>query len=74
LPVKTASGAAASLVQQPPQASGVMDELLHHCLRELSFDGDLGEFRNMASYSWEEGSNPLRASVDLSLSAHHISN
>lgn len=20
-----------------------MDELLHHCLRELSFDGDLGE-------------------------------
>jgi hypothetical protein len=21
-----------------------MDELLHHCLRELSFDGDLGMF------------------------------
>ena len=23
-----------------------MDELVHHCLRELSFDGDLGEFLN----------------------------
>ena len=21
-----------------------MDELVHHCLRELAFDGDLGEF------------------------------
>jgi hypothetical protein len=22
-----------------------MDELVHHCLRELAFDGDLGESR-----------------------------
>ena len=22
-----------------------MDELVHHCLLELSFDGDLGEFQ-----------------------------
>lgn len=22
-----------------------MDDLVHHCLRELSFDGDLGELR-----------------------------
>jgi hypothetical protein len=22
-----------------------MDELVHHCLRELAFDGDLGKFR-----------------------------
>lgn len=52
-----------------------MDELLHHCLRELAFDGDLGEYplscddgagKKIYIYIYtmvydEEGSNPLHA-------------
>ncbi len=26
------------------QILATMDELVHHCLRELAFDGDLGQF------------------------------
>jgi hypothetical protein len=40
-----------------------MDELVHHCLRELAFDGDLGESRlrdNQASLEEEGGSSNLR--------------
>jgi hypothetical protein len=34
---------------QAAELTTMMDELLHHCLRELSFDGDLGEFLNVVN-------------------------
>jgi hypothetical protein len=41
-----------------------MDELVHHCLRELAFDGDLGKFVYVNPEDGERaGSNPPRACV-----------
>ena len=28
-----------------------MDELVHHCLRELAFDGDLGKFIRLRDWA-----------------------
>jgi hypothetical protein len=39
-----------------------MDELVHHCLRELAFDGDLGKFIYVIpEYGERAGSNLPRA-------------
>ena len=39
-----------------------MDELVHHCLRELAFDGDLGKFVYVNPEDGEQaGSNLPRA-------------
>ena len=40
-----------------------MDELVHHCLRELAFDGDLGALRYLLKGC---GSNPPWALLALS--------
>ncbi len=42
-----------------------MDELLHHCLRELSFDGDLGELSHHMTSNSEDSRvrTPLFAST-----------
>ena len=37
-----------------------MDDFVHHCLRELAFDGDLGEFVYVIlEYGEQAGSNLL---------------
>jgi len=38
-----------------------MDELVHHCLRELAFDGDLGAFVYVMFWGAGGGSNPAWA-------------
>jgi hypothetical protein len=41
-----------------------MDDFVHHCLRELAFDGDLGEFFYVIlKYGERAGSNPLMGDV-----------
>jgi hypothetical protein len=43
-----------------------MDELVHHCLRELAFDGDLGGFVSVIPQDGERaGSNLLQARYRL---------
>jgi hypothetical protein len=43
-----------------------MDELVHHCLRELAFDGDLGKFVSVIPEDGERaGSNQLQARCRL---------
>ena len=43
-----------------------MDELVHHCLRELAFDGDLGMFIYVIlEYGEQAGSNLPRACCRL---------
>ena len=51
-----------------------MDELVHHCLRELSFDGDLGTwvlctdlitvFSVLGAYFWRTGHEEDRSNPD----------
>lgn len=44
-----------------------MDELLHHCLRELSFDGDLGKYLyyHHVMVATCAGSNPIPTTILL---------
>lgn len=48
-----------------------MDDFVHHCLRELAFDGDLGEFFYVIlEYGERAGSNLLMGVVSCRLIAH----
>jgi hypothetical protein len=40
-----------------------MDELVHHCLRELAFDGDLGKFVYVILEDGEQAGSNLLISV-----------
>jgi len=47
-----------------------MDELVHHCLRELAFDGDLGEFVYVIREDGERAGSNLPMGV---VSANRVS-